>query len=647
MPREQLQLLAQDVDRLLAAGAAVAAGDEKLRQRSGRLRELGQKIPVLAQIADAVDRTVNAPPKQATPALLDLLLVVRQVRASLTAAGAAGAVEPVPPSGPWAGAAPTRELESWIDNLTSAGYDRPRKLKKAMQQPGFADLRMVGPLLRALGASHHGLARLAAEKALPAFGPAVLPDLERCLDLKGKSGDARRLQAVCVLDKERGAALCRQALAEGSAPVKIQGLKSLSRIAPKETEKAALSLLEQKAGASVHGAACYALATAKSDEALEALVTALLGLRGEDWHILQNASHSLTRLTHPKATARLLEELAKAQEEVRTRQAPKGKKKSPAAKGGKAISKTAQQKEAQKEARLLQQAVNRATWLINLLGPRRDRKAAPALVELLGHSNANLRTTAAEALITLADPEGLRAVADLMDDKILWHAAIRAAWKLPAKEQFDRLQPSLATLAQSKPSLRQRGEFVLNLFFGELSQQGGGDYYDELGDDLTDEEDAEHDEYDEEYEEDEEWDEEGDVPQRITDWDPRWLPALRKHLKGPSGGGVAVALTVLEGEKFVPELLKLLPTATRGDDRVINALAHLRSRAAVPRLVELFPQKGVDTYTVFHALRRIGDPAAIPLLQGFLKKTKDVYKKNLAESLVEELERRAAKAAAE
>src|SRR5437867_1667848 len=108
MPREQLQLLAHDVDRLLAAGASVAAGDEKLRQRSGRLRELGQKVPVLAQIADAVDRTVNAPPKQVTPALLDLLLVVRQVRASLTAAGADGAAEPLPASGPWTSAAPTR-----------------------------------------------------------------------------------------------------------------------------------------------------------------------------------------------------------------------------------------------------------------------------------------------------------------------------------------------------------------------------------------------------------------------------------------------------------------------------------------------------------------------------------------------------------
>src|SRR3954471_4723226 len=121
MPREQLQLLAHDVDRLLAAGAAGAAGDEKLRQRSARLRELAPKVPVLLQIADAVDRTVNAPAKQVTPALLDLLLIVRQVRANLSAAGVQGELTPVAPSGPWTTAAPVRELESWLDKGLGSG----------------------------------------------------------------------------------------------------------------------------------------------------------------------------------------------------------------------------------------------------------------------------------------------------------------------------------------------------------------------------------------------------------------------------------------------------------------------------------------------------------------------------------------------
>jgi HEAT repeat protein len=642
MPREQLQLLAHDVDRLLAAGAAVAAGDEKLRQRGQRLRELGQKVPVLAQIADAVDRTVNAPPKQVTPALLDLLLVVRQVRASLTAAGSDGAAEAIAPSGPWTTAAPTRELEGWLDSLTSSSPGRVRVLKKALERDDFTDLRMVGPLLKALGTTHHGLGRLLAQKALPAFGPAVLPELERGLDLKGKSDGARRLQALCVINPEKGAGLCRRALEEGSTPVKIQGLRSLSHIAPKETEKAALGLLEQKAGAQVHGAAYYALATAKSDAALDALVAGVLGARDENWHILQNASYSLKRLKHPQTTARLLEELAKAQEEVRTRQAA-SKKKAPAAKGSKAKSKAAQQKEAQKEARLLEEAVGRVRHLLELFGPREDNKAVPALVELLDHPHPDIRESAAQALIALNDPEGHRALADRLDDAKLTLLAARAAWRLPGKERFERLAPALVTLSQTSAAKRRPAESVLNQFATELSHIGGDP---EMEFELEESGDEEYDEYDDAYGEDEDiWDDEEDTPRPpLTDWDPRWAPLLRKHLNGPARNAVAMALAVVLREKAVPELLKLLSAPTfKGGDGVIQALGALRAREAVPQLVEIFLKREYD-YTTYHVLRQLGDPSAIPPLEAYLKKSKGAYKRNLVESLIQDLEQKAAKA---
>src|SRR5262249_53924047 len=155
-----------------------------------------------------------------------------------------GDAAPVEPSGPWATSAPTLTLETWLDILGSAGgYERVKTLKKALERPDFTDLRLLDPLLRALGTTHHGLGRLAAEKALPAFGPAVLPEVERRFDLpKGKAADARRLVAICAIDAKRGAALCRQALTEGSSPVKVQALRSLSRLAPEETEQAALTL---------------------------------------------------------------------------------------------------------------------------------------------------------------------------------------------------------------------------------------------------------------------------------------------------------------------------------------------------------------------------------------------------------------------
>ena len=87
MPKEQLLGLAADVDRLLVAGAGVADG-EVLRRRSKTLREMGKKVPALVPVADAVDRVTSASAPAA--AFLDLLVMTRQVRASLATTGTDG-----------------------------------------------------------------------------------------------------------------------------------------------------------------------------------------------------------------------------------------------------------------------------------------------------------------------------------------------------------------------------------------------------------------------------------------------------------------------------------------------------------------------------------------------------------------------------
>jgi hypothetical protein len=97
-------------------------------------------------------------------------------------------------------------------------------------------------------------------------------------------------------------------------------------------------------------------------------------------------------------------------------------------------------------------------------------------------------------------------------------------------------------------------------------------------------------------------------------------------------------------EQAAPELLKLLSASTaKGGTGVIQALGALRVRAAVPQLVEIFLKREYD-YSTYHVLRQLGDPSAIPLLEAYLKKSKAAYKRNLVESLIEELEQKAAKA---
>jgi HEAT repeat protein len=636
MPREQLQLLAADVERLLAAGAAVAAGDEGLQRRSKALRELGQKVPVLLQIADAVDHVVHATGKQVTPALLDLLLIVRQVRANLSAAGLEGEATAIAPSGPWTSAVPVRELESWLEALGTSGSGRTKVLKKALARDDFTDLRMVDPLHKALNSTHTGLARLVAEKALPKFGKTVLPELLERFDLTtGKAADARRLQAICVIDPAKGADLCRRGLTEGSSPVKLQSLRSLSRLAPEETEKAALTLLATKGSAEVNSAAYYALATARSDEALEVLLAAFLNKKGA-YHFW--AQSSLARLQHPQATPRLLDALAKAIDEVAACRAQKGKK--PPAKKGKPSPKAAAAAK-REEARRLQEAVELTTRLIDVLGTRKGPKAIEALLPLLQHPVDDVRLLAGNALLHTGDRKALHALVDLLDDPKLRSHGVDAAWRLPGKERFEKLAPLLDTLTASKPSQRQAGELVLGHFsetFSALDEEREED--EEL--EEQEETEPEEEEFEAEFGYDGTDEEETRPP---TDWDPRWAPALRKHLKGKNGGQVALALAVVLGEKAVAELLPLL--GADKDFNVMSVMGHFRVRAAAPQLAGLIKHVSYwQLYQVLHALRRIGDPGVLPQLEEQLKKSKDVYKKRSIEELIEFLEKKQKQASA-
>jgi hypothetical protein len=59
-PRETLQALAAEANRLLLAGAALAAGNATLLRQVRALRAASRQVPLLGPIADAVDRVLRA-----------------------------------------------------------------------------------------------------------------------------------------------------------------------------------------------------------------------------------------------------------------------------------------------------------------------------------------------------------------------------------------------------------------------------------------------------------------------------------------------------------------------------------------------------------------------------------------------------------
>jgi HEAT repeat protein len=295
MPREQLLTLSADVDRLLAAGAAAAAGNDNLRARSRTLRDLGRKVPALNSVADAVERVTSAPHDKAPRALLDLLVLLCQAQSALTTAGVVGELQPVPPSGPWRTAASSGQLGTVDAALLRRGPGRFEPVQEAVQQQTTADLRLLEPLLGVLGDPYTELADLVAEQALPAFGPAALPDLLGSYNPRGKRSDARRLTVVTRIDPSRGRELCREALAGGSPPVRVAALLALVRVAPAEAEQAAMTVLGGKHGSSLRGAAALVLGEVRTQYP-EAILLLIEAFRGSDWDVQRHAADALEKI---------------------------------------------------------------------------------------------------------------------------------------------------------------------------------------------------------------------------------------------------------------------------------------------------------------------------------------------------------------
>lgn len=615
MPREQLRALAADVERLIAAGAGSVSGDEGLRRREAALRELGKKVPALGRLAELVGQALAADAKKAPRALLDLLLVVNQARAGLSTAGVDGPIEPAGPSGPWASPSAAHDLYPIADVLSRTGSGRIEAVKDAVARGRIGDLRVVDAFLGALDDPSTELADIVATEVLPALGPAILPDLRRGLDVQGKTADGRRLAAIAAIDRDEGLALCRRAIEEANATVKARAIELLARVAPDEAATIALEILSRfrspaaeaepeepaakgkkkkgparvKLDRKVRDAAMACLGASTTDEALEILIAALWE-DGEDGLYGHRASHAeLPRLLNPRATARLLEELDRIAETLRS--ADKGKK-------GKA-------KKDEEQEKAVTSAQGTAGCLLSILGERGDRAVVPALMKLLDHPAGKLRNDVAEALSKLGDPAGLEAASALANDPDAWSGGIEAAWQLPPGPRFERLAPLCESVQTRDKAVRALRDAVLKQFETEA---------------------------------------ESDRPR--NDWDPRWADVLRPHLDGADPVRAARALLVVLGTAAVPDALRVLADPRcrarniADTGKLIETLGRLRASEAIGPLMAMYDE-GFFRYCVSRALSEMGDPAAIPLLEAELAKMTHPSERSATQALINELRAKA------
>src|SRR5215212_5632221 len=176
-----------EMRRLAIAGSAVAAGDFRLKKLVEPLQKSGEKAPVFAKVAQAVQAVVDSTEKTASTALLELTTLVNAILYTQGETGIAGEMKPLDTTdlGGQATQAGARVLKPLLEALSSTGSGRMELVRDAFDRGAFKDLRLVKPALGALDDPYPEIGTFVADKVLPLYGKAILPELRAKLDIKG------------------------------------------------------------------------------------------------------------------------------------------------------------------------------------------------------------------------------------------------------------------------------------------------------------------------------------------------------------------------------------------------------------------------------------------------------------------------------
>jgi HEAT repeat protein len=417
MANETITKLGVDVERVLVAGAHLAAGDTGLARDKEAIEkmvaQLGAKAPpVLSRLAEQVGKATTAPPKEQPAELLNLAVTIAQVRAAQAQPAAAqgeaelaAAPEVVTPCN-------AKDLYALHDALVTKGSGRMEVIRAAIERDDTADLRLVHAAVQAMGDTYGELADAVATEIVPKFGAAIVEPVLSKLRFPGRTIDARRMKALIAVEKEQAKPLIERALQEGSPDMRQAALDGMATWLPgvPEYEPIVLAVLEKERAGDVRRAAVRALKGYSSDASLQALLDAL-----DNAVTLWAAGEALGGSKNPHAVDRMLERLAKAIAGMKS----KGKEKG----------------DSEKEAKI-------ASTLLEALGEFKDDRIVGASKELIGRPKmAALGAAAAQAMLKSANESDLQFVADLLkgDDEEYFAPAVKAARLLAPNETFERL----------------------------------------------------------------------------------------------------------------------------------------------------------------------------------------------------------------
>jgi hypothetical protein len=552
MPRETIRKLADDVERILVAGAHLALSDAALEGDKAALdklvAQLGAKAPpVLAKLAEQTAKATGAKPAEQARELVSLATMVAQVRAAQAQLAPAGKSDPLEPVALVPTPCNAKDLYAVHDALVHSGPGRMEKINEALDRDDIGDLRLVHAVIQAMGDSYGEIAETVSNKVVPAFGRAIVEPIRARLRFPGRSIDGRRLKALVAVEKEAARALVEQALREGSAEMRQAALEALALHLPgvPEFEPMVLGLVEKERATAVRSAAVGALRGYGSDASLEALLAGV-----DDDRTLHEATRALADSKHPRVVERLLARLAAAVDGAGARV-----------------------KKGDKDGEIRRARHKRAAEaILTALADHEDARIVPAASALVDDFGA----VAAVATLRSAGKDDLRALADRLggDDKDLFAVAAAAAIRLGPDEAFERLSP----LLKAKDRQSKLGEARLHALLFPQTRAHREEAYEPSGE--------------------------------------RWVKALLDAVRSKPRPEYAVTLLGRTRDpRAVEPLLALLEAEKKNDaasQEVVGALIATRDARAVDALVRLLGEKARRySWAVSRGIEELADASTV------------------------------------
>lgn len=449
MPRETIRRLQRDVERVLIAGAQLAAGDGDLAKDRAALdalaTQLAAKAPVIGHLAAATGKLMTAGSSAAARELVSLATMTAQVRCAQATLAPVAALQPLAVRPPIGTPCKAKDLGEVYNALIESGKGRLEKIDHAIASRQIADLRLVDALVFAMGDSWIG--ERITKEAIPLLGPAIVAPIRARLSIEqGRSVDGRRLRALVAVQKREAYDLLQAALTSGTAVMREAAFTAIAdhvRGEP-EFEPLALDALATDRSGEVRLAALRALGGYASEASMTALVGAL-----DDVRTHRAAAEGLGASKHPQVVTWLLTRLEAAVSAEKTAAKAAKEAEKEAAKEAASTATTAPSKPAKPaKATTVVAPADMVATLLDALARHQDPRIAPAAVALLadhGHE-------AAQAVLTNGTPAQVKLVADLLSssDEAVYRWAAQAAVALGPVEAYVRFTAQFSAKDSAK-----------------------------------------------------------------------------------------------------------------------------------------------------------------------------------------------------